>query len=139
MIRPPRLSARGVVAGGRVVGHSFARNVLRVYDSETGKQLYAPRLVHSYIQSVAVSPRPACRYVLVGSADQTLTVYNPTTGKVLLTVFPSGADWIAWTPEGYYAATPGGERLMGWTVNNGFDQPAAFHPARRMRPPTPAW
>src|SRR5262249_46166339 len=31
-------------------------------------------------------------------------------------------EWIAWTPEGYYAASVGGERLMGWHVNNGTDK-----------------
>ena len=28
---------------------------------------------------------------------------------------------------------PGGEKLMGWTVNNGLDQAASFHPASRFR------
>jgi WD40 repeat protein len=121
------------VAGGRVVGHAYSRNVLRVFDSATGEQLHAPRVVHSYIQALAISPRPACRYVLVGSADQTLTVYNPSTNKVLLTIFPAGADWIAWTPEGYYDATPGGERLMGWHLDNGPDRLAGFYPAERFR------
>jgi WD40 repeat protein len=121
------------VAGGRVAADAWNSPVLQVLDSTTGKKLYASRVVHSYIQSLAVSPRPECRYVLLGSADQTLTVYNPATGKVLLTVFPTGADWIAWTPEGYYAATPGGEKLMGWHVNNGPDRLATFYPAERFR------
>ena len=40
-------------------------------------------------------------------------------------------DWIVWTREGYYAATPGGERMMGWTVSNGLDRAATFHPAAK--------
>src|SRR5205807_1511282 len=40
--------------------------------------------------------------------------------------------WMAWTPEGFYAASPGGERLMGWHVNNGLDQLASFYPADRF-------
>ena len=35
--------------------------------------------------------------------------------------------------EGYYAASPGGEKLMGWHVDNGPDQAASFHPASRFR------
>ena len=120
------------VAGGRVATDTWNSPVLQVLDS-TGKKLYATRVVHSFIQALAVSPRPECRYVLIGSADQTLTVYNPATGKVLLTVFPTGADWIAWTPEGYYAGTPGGEKLMGWQVENGPDRLASFYPAERFR------
>src|SRR5262249_54679703 len=41
-------------------------------------------------------------------------------------------DWIAWTPEGYYAASAYGERLMGWQVNNGPDKLATYHPAARF-------
>jgi WD40 repeat protein len=51
----------------------------------------------------------------------------------LVSLFCAGDDWIAWTPEGYYAASPGGERLMGWHVNRGPDQLALFHPADRFR------
>ena len=42
-------------------------------------------------------------------------------------------DWIAWTPEGYYAASPGGERLMGWQVDNGPEAMASYYPASQFR------
>ena len=38
-----------------------------------------------------------------------------------------------WSPEGYFAASPGGERLMGWHVNNGLDDAARFFPAAQFR------
>src|ERR1700757_4336728 len=53
--------------------------------------------------------------------------------KPLLNMYAHGGDWILWTDEGYYAATPGGERLMGWKVDNGIDQAASFYPAERFR------
>jgi WD40 repeat protein len=121
------------VAGGRVVANTWSWNVLRVYDSATGQRLFATPVTRSRTRALIASPAPEASYVLIGSDDQTLTVYNPTTNKVLLTVFPTGTDWIAWTPEGYYAATPGGERLMGWHVDNGPDQLASFYPADRFR------
>ena len=40
-------------------------------------------------------------------------------------LYVHGNDWIVWTEEGYYAASPGGEKRMGWTVDNGPDQLAA--------------
>jgi hypothetical protein len=51
----------------------------------------------------------------------------------LLSLFFAGDEWIAWTPEGYYAASPGGEKLMGWHLNNGAEKLSTFHPAERFR------
>ena len=41
--------------------------------------------------------------------------------------------WVAWTPKGYYMASPGGEFLIGWHVNRGWDEAATFFPADRFR------
>jgi len=40
---------------------------------------------------------------------------------------------LAWTEEGVYAASPGGEQLIGWHVNNAPDQAANFYPAAQFR------
>ena len=74
--------------------------------------------------SVAGSPDKG-RLVLVACSNQTLQIWDTKevvlgngvvlAGKVLLTFHVSGSDWIVWTKEGYYAASPGGERLIGWT------------------------
>jgi len=50
-------------------------------------------------------------------------------GGPLLSLFFEGNEWIAWTEEGYYACSAGGENLMGWHVNNGPAEMATFHPA----------
>jgi WD40 repeat protein len=49
-----------------------------------------------------------------------------------LSLFFAGNDWVAWTEEGYYAASPGGEKLMGWHINNGKDQMGTFCPVERF-------
>jgi WD40 repeat protein len=106
------------------------------------------------INSVAPSPDKG-RYLLAGGEDNVLHVWDPNrphkedATKVhpgrLMSLFvapPAGkgpkaklaCDWIAWTPEGYYDASAGGERLMGWHLNNGPDKLASFHPASRFRP-----
>lgn len=51
----------------------------------------------------------------------------------IMNLFFAGDEWIVWTREGYYAASPGGERLMGWQVNNGRDQAESFYPASQFR------
>jgi hypothetical protein len=53
--------------------------------------------------------------------------------RPLLSVYTAGQDWVVWTPEGYYAASPDGEKLVGWHVNNGDDKLATFHPVERFR------
>jgi hypothetical protein len=47
-------------------------------------------------------------------------------GKELLAVFLEAPTkrWVAWTPAGYYVASPGGEDLIGWHVNRDWEQPA---------------
>jgi WD40 repeat protein len=82
----------------------------------------------------AVVPSPDNRYLLSVSGDQTLRIWSPTQDKALLALYVQGEDWIVWTPQGgYYAATPGGEKLMGWTLDRGTDEMPAFYPAERFR------
>ena len=74
--------------------------------------------------------------VLVAAyGDGTIRWHRMTDGKELLAFFPH-ADrkrWVLWTPSGYYDASPGGEELIGWHVNNGKDQAADFFPADKFR------
>ena len=39
-----------------------------------------------------------------------------------------GERWRLWTPEGYYASSPGAAAVLGWHVNRGWDQSADFYP-----------
>ena len=81
----------------------------------------------------AVAPSPDGRYILSGSSDQTMCIFHESRPEPLLTIFAAGREWIAWTPEGYYAASAYGERLMGWLINNGPDKLASYYPAVRFR------
>ena len=48
-------------------------------------------------------------------------------------VEPQSRKWVAWTPSGYYMASAGGEDLIGWHVNRGWNQEADFFPASQFR------
>jgi len=89
------------------------------------------------------SPSPTCsinvsgdeRLVVAGFGDGTIRWYRIEDGKDLLAFFPhkDKKRWILWTPKGYYTASPGGEDLIGWHINNGKDNSAEFYPASRFR------
>ena len=67
--------------------------------------------------------------------DGTIRWYRVADGKELLAFFPHSdrRRWILWSPGGYYDASPGGEDLVGWHINNGKDKAADFFPASRFR------
>ncbi len=75
------------------------------------------------------------RYVVAAIADGTIRWYGMGDGKEKLAFFPhtDRKRWVAWTPSGYYTASPGGEELIGWHLNNGKDAAADFFPASRFR------
>ncbi|MCA9267678.1 MAG: caspase family protein, partial [Planctomycetales bacterium] len=62
-----------------------------------------------------------------------IPVFNAVAGwSPLLSVYVKGDDWIAWHDSGYYACSPGGERLIGWQVNNQQGEAPSIYPAVRF-------
>ncbi len=104
---------------------------LVIYDLKTGQPLRSLQGHSGDVRALAVSSDG--RHMLSASSDQTLRVWDPDRERPLLSLFVAGKEWIAWTPEGYYAASPGGEQLMGWHVNNGPNAMASFYPASQFR------
>lgn len=51
----------------------------------------------------------------------------------IMTLCAAESEWIAWTPAGYYACSPGGERMIGWLVNpNEINRPPSFYTAEQF-------
>jgi WD40 repeat protein len=75
------------------------------------------------------------RLVVAAYADGTIRWHRVDNGRELLALFVNRDTkaWVAWTPTGYYMASPGGEDLIGWHVNRGWSQAADFFPASRFR------
>jgi WD40 repeat protein len=75
------------------------------------------------------------RYVVAAFSDGTIRWYATGDGREQLAFFPHAEKkrWVAWTPSGYYSASPGGDELIGWHLNQGKDQAADFFPASRFR------
>lgn len=70
------------------------------------------------IRDMAVSQTG--RYLVAGSDDATVRFWNLQLENVrgpqdpLLTISVRDKNWVAFTPEGYYAATPAGDDLLVW-------------------------
>jgi WD40 repeat protein len=75
------------------------------------------------------------RIVVAAYGDGTIRWHRWSDGKELLALFVDRKTkaWVAWTPTGYYMASPGGEDLIGWHLNRGWNQAADFFPASRFR------
>jgi WD40 repeat protein len=79
-----------------------------------------------------VNISPNGKLAAVAYGDGTVRWHRMTDGQELLALFVHGKDpnrYIAWTPQGYYAASPGAEDLIGWHVNRGFETAPDFYPA----------
>ncbi|MEN8219003.1 MAG: caspase family protein [Pseudomonadota bacterium] len=75
------------------------------------------------------------KVAIAAFGDGTLRWYRLRDGQELLAFFPhkDRKRWIVWTPQGYYAASSGGEALIGWHLNRGPNQAADFFSAARFR------
>jgi WD40 repeat protein len=104
---------------------------LHLYNAHSGERLHDLRGHTDVVLYVA--PSPDGRFLLSGSRDRTVRIWSPERNEPLLSLFFAGNDWIAWTPEGYYAASPGGEQLMGWHINNGPEAMGSYYPASQFR------
>ena len=77
----------------------------------------------------------AGRLAIAAYSDGSLRWYETAQGRELLVLYlhPDHKRWVLYTPAGVYAASVGGEDLIGWHVNQGTDSAADFFPASRFR------
>jgi Caspase domain len=76
----------------------------------------------------AVNASKDGRMVVTADSDGTIRWRRADNGRELLALQvlrngwkPSEWDWVLWTPEGFYEATPGAETALKWVVNHGPD------------------
>jgi WD40 repeat protein len=75
------------------------------------------------------------RIIVAADGDGAIRWHRADDGRELLAlqVLPNGKepanwDWVLWTPEGFYEATPGAEDVLKWVVNHGPDKAATTLP-----------
>ena len=80
------------------------------------------------------------RLVVAAYGDGTIRWHRMDDGRELLALYvlADKQNWVAWTPEGFYGATPGAFGVLRWHVNRGFDAAAETVPVSdipRLRRP----
>ncbi len=51
--------------------------------------------------------------------ETTLIKDLPVCTPVLILLVTNSSDWVLWSEEGYYDCSPGGDRFIGWLVDEG--------------------
>ena len=110
-------------------GNIIAAGYYNIYYHKEDTTLIHPPLKGHQGQHFSVSPSqdPQSSFLASGAVDQTVRLWNLKEGILLASLHVAGEDWICWTPEGYFACSPGGEYLIGWQVNQGDDGLAKFY------------
>ena len=122
-VLPPEGAGRSLILGADWHLYRFDENANKTWDMEVPGTTWG------------VNATPDGRVVAVAYGDGTIRWHRTSDGKQLLTLFVHAQDkrWVIWTPSGYYAASPGGEDLIGWHLNRGWDQVPDFFAAGRFR------
>jgi WD40 repeat protein len=99
---------------------------IRAVDAE-GKALWT-RAMPGAVWSINITNDG--RLVVTADAGGTFRWYRMDDGRELLAlqVLADKKNWVAWTPEGFYAATPGAFGVLRWHVNHGVDAAAETVP-----------
>lgn len=97
-----------------------------IFNPNTGAEL---RKLSQQSEGVIGMSRSADnRFMLAYGSDRVINFFNTNTHQLVFSLFVAGQEWVAWTPQGYYDCSAGGERLVGWHVNRGAKKLADFQP-----------
>jgi WD40 repeat protein len=103
---------------------------LYAFDAE-GKQLWR-RAVPGVVWAINITGDG--RLVVAAYGDGTIRWHRMDDGRELLAlqVLHDKKNWVAWTPEGFYDATPGAFGVLRWHVNHGSDAAADAVPVSQF-------
>ena len=89
---------------------------------------------HSNGELRDLAPSGDGRFLVSGGSDQTVRLWNLQTRELIVSLFHGDdGEWVVWTPQGYYASSPNGDRIVGWQINKGPEQAAEYVTANQLR------
>ena len=97
---------------------------LRSFDAEGRERWYQPIPGAAW----AVNQSDDGRFVVAALSDGTIRWYDASSGRERLALFVHARDkrWVLFTPEGFYQASPRGDALLGYQLNQGVDREGEF-------------
>ncbi|KAF5334355.1 hypothetical protein D9758_017487 [Tetrapyrgos nigripes] len=107
---------------GRNVVSGSSDQTVRIWDTETGKQVGEPLQGHTdYVLSVAYSPDG--KHVVSGSSDQTVRIWDTETGKQVGEPLQGHTDYVwsvAYSPDGKHVVSGSSDQTVRiWDTETG--------------------
>jgi WD40 repeat protein len=82
----------------------------------------------------AVNASEDGRWIVSAMADSSIRWWRARDGKHLLSLLSDAEGrWVLWTPSGYYDASAGADRLVGWAVGKDQQPTMDFYSLNRFR------
>lgn len=124
-------NAYGFLPGGLNILSAGGHGWISAYDLK-GRKLLDYNGHSGDVWTLAVSR--GGELLVSGSDDQTVRLWNTKTGENIVSLFhASDAEWVIWTPQGYFAASPDGDDHIGWHVNEGPGQAVRLITAAQLK------
>lgn len=98
-----------------------------------GTEAWPPQQILSYTWGLNITRNG--KFIVAAHGDGTIRWYRLADGVELLALFVDARDrrWVAWTPKGYYMASAGGEKLIGFRLDRGPKKTESFGRVQSFR------
>ena len=105
---------------GNTLASGSLDSTTKLWDTRTGE---LKKTLAGASSAVAFSPDG--NTLVSAGGDGTVKLWDPTPGEAVITLLPfsdpeaqNASNWMAFTPRGYYAGSPGAGQYIRWRVEN---------------------